>query len=122
MSFLLDKGALQSVLKAGSGRGVRVAMLDTGVDESHPELSGKIAASYELVRTESGFACVREEGTDEIGHGTACAGIIKRIAPEVELHSVKVIGANARGSSEGLVHGLEWALENKMQVDRKSVV
>jgi len=109
------------MLQAGSGKGVRVAMLDTGVDESHPELSGKIAASYELVSNSGGFACEQVEGTDEVGHGTACAGIITRIAPDVELHSVKVIGANARGSSAELVYGLEWALENKMHVINASL-
>jgi len=121
VSIVLEKEALQAVLGAGTGKGVRVAMLDTGVDESHPELAGKLAASYELSRGPGGFTCSRADGFDAVGHGTACAGIIKRIAPEVELHSVKVIGANARGSSAELVYGLEWALENKMHVVNASL-
>lgn len=121
MSIVLEKSALQGVLATGTGKGVRVAMLDTGAEESHPELAGKIAASYELARTGDGFACTQTQGTDDVGHGTACAGIIKRIAPEVELHSIKVIGANARGSSAELVYGLEWALDNGMHVINASL-
>jgi subtilisin len=121
LAIVLERDALRAALQAGAGKGVRVAMLDTGVDESHPELSGKIAASYELARTGSGFACTRVEGFDAVGHGTACAGIIMRLAPDVELHSVKVIGPSARGSSVELAYGLEWALENKMNVINASL-
>ena len=116
MSELFDPKVLQSVLDKGTGKGIRMAVLDTGVDEDHPDLAGQIAASYELVRAGDGYECVAAKGTDEVGHGTACAGIIKRLAPDVELHSLKVIGANARGSSEELISGLRWAIENKMHV------
>lgn len=113
---MFDKSVLQSVLDNGTGKGVRIAMLDTGADEDHPQLSGWIKASYELERSNGGYECVAAKGTDEVGHGTACAGIIKRIAPEAELHSVKVIGAGARGSSDELLQGLRWAIENRMNV------
>lgn len=117
MSALFDRETLQSKLREASGKGVRMAMLDTGVDESHPELSGKIASSYELVRARGGkFSCELKAGSDEMDHGTACAGIILSLAPDVELHSVKVMGGNAKGSSDELVAGLEWAVEQKMDV------
>ena len=113
---LFDLDALRSAVENGSGKGIRIAMLDTGVDEDHPELAGRIAASYELAQSEGVYSCVPAKGTDEVGHGTACAGIIKRIAPDAELHSIKVIGASARGSSEELIQGLRWAIDNRMNV------
>lgn len=117
MTTLIDREALQAKLRAATGKGVRMAMLDTGVDESHPELSGKIAQSYELVRGRGGsYACEPRSGADEMDHGTACAGIILGLAPDVELHSVKVMGGNARGSSDELVAGLAWAVEQRMDV------
>jgi len=116
VSGLFDISGFRAALDTGTGKGVRVAMLDTGVDEGHEELAGRIAASYELERSGGGYECVPAKGTDEVGHGTACAGIILRNAPGVELHSLKVIGANARGSSDELVRGIEWAIENGMNV------
>lgn len=95
---------------------MRLALLDTGVDQDHPELTDWVSASYELSGTKSNLSCSHTKGTDDVGHGTACAGIIKRIAPEVELHSVKVIGAKAKGSNEELVFGFKWAIENRMNI------
>lgn len=121
MSSFIDREAIAEALRAGTGRGVRVALLDTGVDETHPVLKGAIAASYETVAVEGRHSVEKARGSDHVGHGTACAGIIRRYAPEVELHSIKVIGANARGSSAGLVSGLRWCVENGMHVVNASL-
>ncbi len=56
MSAWIDRDRLLADLQAGTGRGVRVAILDTGVDESHPDLAGKVT-SYDLVRSGGSFAC-----------------------------------------------------------------
>ena len=91
--------------KGRTGRGVRVAVVDSGIDTEHPALKGKVKESVEAV-PEGGQA----------GHGTACAGIITSIAPEVELHSVKVLGPNASGSGEMFLMGVDHAIKQKMQV------
>lgn len=127
MSAWIDSDRLLADLQAGTGRGVRVAILDTGVDESHPDLTGKVS-SYDLVRSGGSFACKPAKGTDQVGHGTACAWIIKQMAPESEVHSVKIIGGHAGGSNAELIEGMRWAIEQKMDVvnisagtlDRKS--
>ena len=93
----------------------------TGVDEDHEDLQGKIAASYELVKSGRDHNCIPAKGTDAVGHGTACAAIIKDLAPEAEVHSVKVIGANAKGSAEELVYGLKWCTENGMHIINASL-
>lgn len=121
MKVLFDKDAIREALARGTGRGVRIGLLDTGVDEDHEDLKGKIETSYELVRSGSGYECVEARGTDSVGHGTACAAIIKDIAPDAELHSVKVIGANAKGSAEELVYGLNWCVANNMHVVNASL-
>lgn len=118
---MLNRETLQDALEQGTGNGVRVAMLDTGVDDKHPDLADSISASYEVSRSGGTLTCVETIGTDEVGHGTACAGIIKRIAPEVELYSIKVIGAKARGSSDELVYGLRWTIENGMHLVNASL-
>lgn len=121
MPSFIDRDALEEALRTGTGKGVRVALLDTGADEAHPLLKGALAASYEMTAAEGRHLVAEAAGTDHVGHGTACAGIIKRHAPEAELHSIKVIGANARGSSAGLVAGLRWSAENGMHVINASL-
>jgi subtilisin family serine protease len=56
-----------------------------------------------------------EEG-DLCGHGTACAGIIRALAPECELYSVRVLGAGYTGSAPVMLGGLEWAIEQGFDV------
>ncbi len=57
-----------------------------------------------------------EKPTDVSGHGTACAGIIHSIAPEAEIYSVRVLGRNMGGRAIQFAAGLDWAIENDMQV------
>jgi subtilisin family serine protease len=121
MNGLFELAHLENALTAGSGKGVRVAVLDTGVEEDHPDMRGKVVASYEVVRSGRGYACEAMKGTDKVGHGTACAAIIKNIAPEAEIYSVKVIGANSRGSCAELTEGLRWCVENGMHVVNASL-
>ncbi len=54
---------------------------------------------------------VAEEDTegDVSGHGTACAGIVRRLAPEASISSVRVLGANFKGSGNVLLGGLRYA-------------
>ena len=52
-----------------------------------------------------------DEPQDLYGHATACAGIVVGLAPEVELYSVRVLGADLRGKGAAFLAGLEWAVE-----------
>jgi subtilisin family serine protease len=93
-----------------TGRGVRVCVLDSGVESDHPLVGGVDRAVF--VRAEGDEHLVEEdiEG-DSCGHGTACAGIVRALAPECELHSVRVLGAGYTGSGAILLAGLRWAVE-----------
>jgi subtilisin len=106
----------EKIWKGRTGRGVRVAVVDSGIDTEHPDLKGKIKESFEAY-LEGGRVHFRESTSgDAAGHGTACAGIITQIAPEVDLYSVKVLGANASGSGEMFLAGLDFAIKQKFQV------
>jgi subtilisin len=61
-----------------------------------------------------------DEG-DMCGHGTACAGIIRALAPECEIHSVRVLGAGFTGSGPVLLAGLRWAIEQGFDVINMSL-
>ena len=61
--------------------------------------------------TETGARTVEEDAVGDVsGHGTACAGIIRALAPACELTSVRVLGADLTGGGEALVAGLRWAV------------
>src|SRR4030095_17101305 len=81
-------------LRHGTGRGVRIAVLDSGIESRHPELRG-VHWGEDIAIVESGFKLevVAGGGEDHFGHGTAVAGIIDRIAPEAETASIRLPGS-----------------------------
>jgi subtilisin family serine protease len=117
---LLATPDVRAALAAATGRNVHVAILDTGVDVTHPDLRGAVVRSVEVLSGPQGTACrdvpaeqLSARELDPVGHGTACAGIIHELAPEARLHSVRVIGASAAGTGEQFVRGLSWVLEQR---------
>ncbi len=105
-----------SMWQGRTGRGVRVAVVDSGIDGNHAALKDKVKESVEAIVEGGRVSFHPSTSGDAAGHGTACAGIITTVAPEVELYSVKVLGANASGSGDMFLAGLDWAIKNKMQV------
>jgi subtilisin len=103
-----------------TGAGVRVCVVDSGVDAGHPlvgRLAGAVAVSIEGDQT-----IVRDDREGDLcGHGTACAGIIRSIAPGCDLWSVRVLGAGFTGSGAVLLAGLRWAVEEGFDVINMSL-
>ena len=102
--------------RSATGRGVSVAIVDSGIDTTHPDLSGSIGESVEARLENKRVVFDRSTSGDSAGHGTACAGIITRIAPEVELYSIKVLGAGGLGDGQAFLAGLEHAINKRYQV------
>jgi subtilisin family serine protease len=104
-----------------TGAGVRVCILDSGVELNHP-LVGEVQGAVTIAVGEHGepIATPDEEG-DLCGHGTACAGIVRAIAPDAEIHSVRVLGAGFTGSGETLLAGLRYAVEQGFDVVNMSL-
>jgi subtilisin family serine protease len=95
----------------GSRGAVDVCIVDSGVEAGHP-LVGPLASSRAAVRSEDGtITVVDDELGDVVGHGTACAGIVRAIAPDCRLHSVRVLGAGNTGAGELILAGLRHAIE-----------
>ncbi len=105
-----------------TGAGVAVAILDSGLETDHPMLHGRVVESVavELVDGEPEVVANDTAG-DMFGHGTACAGIIVGLAPEVELVSVRVLGTDLRGKGTAFARGLEWTVERGVQVANLSL-
>lgn len=107
----------------GLATGVKVAIIDSGVEDGHP-LVGRVTRAIAVERDEStddGVRFVDAPHDDLYGHGTACAGIIRSLAPEVEIISIRVLSSNLKGSAFAFAHGLEWCIENGVQVANLSL-
>lgn len=98
----------------GDGRGIRVALVDSGVTTPHPHVPAvlggvTITVEHGRARAEPGFA-------DRNGHGTACAALISYLAPGAEIHAVKIFDHELRASQEALVAAIEWCVAERIQV------
>jgi subtilisin family serine protease len=104
-----------------TGNGVKVAVVDSGVDADHPLIDGRVAG-YVAISVSDDGELVLEDGSheDTSGHGTACAGIVLGIAPECKLYSVRVMGRRG-GKGSALVAGIRWVVEQGMQVANLSL-
>ncbi len=109
----IDADIVQAYSK---GAGVRVAVLDTGIDLDHPDLN---------VVNNVTFISHTSSGDDDHGHGTHVAGIIAAedndtgvigVAPDAELFAVKVLDKYGDGYASDIISGIEWAIDNNVQI------
>jgi len=123
----MERGALIEILSAlperlllpealGDGTGVRIAVIDSGIDATHPDLRARVARSVEVRPADKGLTVVEAPPADTAGHGTACADIIGRLAPGAELWNVRALGPDCRGSPRALSTALRWAIEEGAEV------
>jgi len=103
-----------------TGKGVKVAVIDTGIDASHPDLKGKITGWVDYVNGKT-------SPYDDFGHGTHCAGIIagtgaaskgkyRGVAPDAQLIGVKVLSKDGTGGLTAILRGVEYAMNSDAKV------
>ena len=99
-----------------TGRGVKVAVVDSGIHGRHPAIAGRVAGHVAISVGPDGAVLDEAPHDDLNGHGTACAGIIRSFAPDCELYSVRVLGEDLSGSGAALTAALRWAIDNGIQI------
>ncbi|OVE78080.1 hypothetical protein BVX98_01315 [bacterium F11] len=113
----IDRVQAEPGVPANTGFGIRVAVIDTGVDLLHPDLAANIEGGITLVTTESPTTT---GGHDDDGHGTHVAGTIAALnndisvvgaAPETKIWSVKVLDSNGDGSNGDVIAGIDWVAD-----------
>ena len=104
------------------GKGINVAILDTGIDWTHPDLAPNYKGSVSFVPGETAM--------DGNSHGSHCAGTIGApingvgvvgVAPEASLYAVKVLSNAGSGQWSWLIAGLNWCIQNKMRIASMSL-
>jgi subtilisin len=104
-----------------TGKGARVCILDSGIEAGHPRV-GEVQGAWVASVDEDGAPVIEEDTEgDKCGHGTACAGIVRALAPDAELYSVRVLGAGYTGSGPVLLAGLRWAVDQGFDVINMSL-
>lgn len=112
-------------LAAASHQPLEVAVLDSGVDGSHPDLRGRLDAAFAIDLDDQLRPSVTpravEENNDLFGHGTAVAGIITQIAPHARIVDIRVLNERNVGSGVALLAGLGLAIERGCPVINMSL-
>jgi len=113
-----------------TGAGIKVAILDTGIDYNHPDLKDNYRGGYNFVYDNDDPFDDSMSAYVPTGHGTHVAGIIGArnngtgvvgVAPDVSLYAVKVLNAGLAGDVSDIIAGIEWAIDNKMQIINMSI-
>jgi subtilisin family serine protease len=102
-----------------TGAGVRVAVIDSGIEADHPALEGCVDVEEGLmVEVADDGSTIDHPGPhdDSFGHATGVAGIIHSLAPEARITSVKVLGPGLGGKAAAFLRGLGWAVEQGFDV------
>ena len=107
------------------GTGVKIAVIDTGIDYNHPDLDANYAGGWDYIYND---AFPYDDSTNS--HGTHVAGILSAeengtgvigVAPEAEIYAVKVLDSDGYGTLEGVIAGIEWAANNGMDIANLSL-
>jgi len=102
-------------LSARTGAGVRIALIDSGINEAHSHI-GRIAGGVAFSLGPDDQVVPQENYRDRLGHGTALAGILRFKAPAAELFAVRIFDDRLVTSIEILEAALRWAIEHRMHV------
>ena len=117
--------------KSNMGAGVKVAVIDTGIDYKHAALAANVKGGFNAVDEKN-----PDNFMDDQGHGSHVSGTIAGVynngsgaggsgvigvAPKASLYGVKVLDAEGGGSYSTIIAGIEWAVKNKMQVANMSL-
>lgn len=106
----------ERALQEGTGEGVKIAVIDSGVESSHPMLKG-LQLADDIAITDDGVKLKVDNGDGDVfGHGTAVSGIIRHLAPKASIGSIRVLGNNNASRTATIQLGAQEALDRGYHV------
>lgn len=99
-----------------TGKGVSVAIVDSGIDRDDPRLAGVQIEGWSITLGATGHALLSSDYTDQNGHGTEIAAAVLKVAPDIKLLAVKIMSDRLRTSAELMAAGIETAFRNHARV------
>ena len=124
--WALERIGVPEAWSSSTGAGVRIGIVDTGVDLAHEDLAGRVVAHTSCIGSGGDPSKCTGSGQDEQGHGTHVAGIsaavrdngvgIAGVAPDAELVVAKVLGANGGGTVDDINAGIRWVVDQGARV------
>ena len=117
MNSWISPDEARQAIRRGRGKGVRIALLDSGVETDHPALGGlELADDIAIIPDDGKLRVMPGEGRDLYGHGTAVAAILHRLAPEAEIGSIRVLGESLSARTAIILEGARQAIERGYHV------
>ncbi len=117
-----DTIQLREAHRIARGSGVTVAVLDTGVDATHPALSGRVLSGYDFVDMDAQPNEVGVRGENlAFGHGTHVAGLVALAAPDAKIMPVRVLDPDGTGNIWVLAEALDYAADQGADVINMSL-
>lgn len=115
---------LKRTHKIATGVGVKIAVLDTGFEVSHPDLRSVMVAGIDLVDADENVSDVvngRDDDADGLideafGHGTFVAGLLAQVAPSAEIVPIRVLNADGVGDLYAIIEGIDYAISRDVDI------
>ena len=117
MAFWLSLEQAAADIRRGTGKGVKIAVIDSGVEIAHPGLNGlQLVDDLAVVEDDLTLKVVSGGGLDLYGHGTAIASIIRQVTPEAQIGSFRVLGDRLQSRTAIIREGVRQALDRGYHV------
>ncbi|WP_370622213.1 S8 family serine peptidase [Bacillus sp. JCM 19034] len=118
----VSRGMLDEDGERLTGKGIKVAVIDTGIDYTHPDLKANYRGGYDVVDYDDDPMETKSQQGQPTLHGTHVAGIIaangrvKGVAPEAEIYAYRALGPGGSGTTEQVIEAIEKAVADEVDV------